>query len=275
MPALASTAARDAAESTDADADASTSASDAHAPSLYGRLAQNLNTAGIALFFRSAVTDRALAIPQLSCADISRVDWAHLKALGFLGVVFDKDNTLTAPYELTVHERAREGLERCIATFGASNVGAYSNSAGLTQYDPDGAEADALERALGIAFIRHATKKPAGDCLDVIRHFQGCDSAKKLIFVGDRYYTDVVYGNRHGMFTIRVEPFTLKGESIAIRSARTLEQSFVALWRYLGVVPSPHERLFPGARRPDNVGAREWTPVQGEAAYENLRKCVL
>ena len=34
-----------------------------------------------------------------------------------------------------------------------------------------------------------------------------------MIFVGDRYLTDVVYGNRHGMFTVRVEPFTEEGES--------------------------------------------------------------
>ena len=260
----------------DTDADAGTSATPsevhAHAPSLYGKLGQSLNAAGIALFFKSAVGDRALAMPQVACKDISRVDWAHLRSLGFEGVVFDKDNTLTAPYALEVHERVCESLERCKATFGASNVGVYSNSAGLTQYDPDGVEADALEKALGIAFIRHATKKPAGDVDDVVAHFPGCDSAKKLIFVGDRYLTDVVYGNRHGMFTIRVEPFTLKGESFAIKSARKFEQSVVSLWQSFGVAPVPHERLFPGANGMDKAS---WRLIQGEPAYENLQKCTL
>ena len=32
-----------------------------------------------------------------------------------------------------------------------------SNSAGLTQYDPTGAEADALSETLGIPVLRHST----------------------------------------------------------------------------------------------------------------------
>ena len=169
------------------DASTSDAAAPAHAPSAYGKLMQSMNTAGIALFFKSSVTDRALAMPQVSCEDVSRVRWSHLKSLGFAGVVFDKDNTLTTPYALEVHEKVRASLEACKEAFGAENVAVYSNSAGLFQYDPDGKEADAMERALGIKFIRHATKKPAGDVDDVVAHFPSCDSAKKLIFVGDRY----------------------------------------------------------------------------------------
>ena len=258
----------------DADADerGSASSSSSHGPTMYGKLMQSVNAAGIALFFKSSVTDRTLAMPQVSCEDASSVDWAHLKSLGFVGVVFDKDNTLTTPYALEIHENVKESLERCKAAFGRENVAVYSNSAGLKQYDPDGAEADAMERALGIKFIRHATKKPAGDVDDVVAHFPGCDSAKKLIFVGDRYLTDVVYGNRHGMFTIRVAPFTTKGESISIKSARKIEESVVALWRSFGVAPRPHERLFPGAAPPSAETASRWKLIEGEPATENLRR---
>ena len=34
--------------------------------------------------------------------------------------------------------------------------------------------------------------------------------------VGDRYLTDVVFGNRNGMLTIRPAPFTAKGEPKAV-----------------------------------------------------------
>ncbi len=34
--------------------------------------------------------------------------------------------------------------------------------------------------------------------------------------VGDRYLTDVVFGNRNGMLTIRPAPFTSKGEPKAV-----------------------------------------------------------
>ena len=35
--------------------------------------------------------------------------------------------------------------------------------------------------------------------------------------VGDRYLTDVVFGNRNGMMTIRPQPFTSAGEPRAVR----------------------------------------------------------
>lgn len=34
--------------------------------------------------------------------------------------------------------------------------------------------------------------------------------------IGDRYLTDVVYGNRHGLLTIRPAPLTLEGEPSAV-----------------------------------------------------------
>lgn len=40
-------------------------------------------------------SDRPLALPHLSVADIRWVDWRALAAAGFKGCVFDKDNTLT------------------------------------------------------------------------------------------------------------------------------------------------------------------------------------
>ena len=43
--------------------------------------------------------------------------------------------------------------------------------------------------------------------------------------VGDRYLTDVVYGNRNGMLSVCVAPIQLAGETAAVklvRSARAL-----------------------------------------------------
>lgn len=35
--------------------------------------------------------------------------------------------------------------------------------------------------------------------------------------VGDRYFTDVVYGNRNGLLTIRPAPLTLQGEPFIVQ----------------------------------------------------------
>ena len=36
--------------------------------------------------------------------------------------------------------------------------------------------------------------------------------------IGDRYMTDIAFGNRLGMLTIRPEPFTSAGETKAVRA---------------------------------------------------------
>lgn len=35
--------------------------------------------------------------------------------------------------------------------------------------------------------------------------------------IGDRYLTDVVYGNRNGMLTIRPAPLSLRGEPLVVK----------------------------------------------------------
>ncbi|KAK4388304.1 hypothetical protein Sango_2437000 [Sesamum angolense] len=58
----------------------------------------------------------------------------------------------------------------------------------------------------------HKVKKPAGTVEEVERHF-GCESAR-LIMVGDRLFTDIVYGNRAGFFMIFLEPLSLAEEPL-------------------------------------------------------------
>ena len=82
--------------------------------------------------------------------------WAELRAAGFAGVVFDKDNTLTLPYATGVHAPLAAALAAALAAFGPRGVAILSNSAGLRQYDPAGAAAEALERELGVPVLRHS-----------------------------------------------------------------------------------------------------------------------
>jgi phosphatidylglycerophosphatase GEP4 len=211
---------------------------------------QSVNVAGVSLFAGMAFTSsKALAIPHVEVPDIRWVDWRALKRAGFKACVFDKDNTLTAPYETTVEPRVSNALTECIAVFGAENVAVLSNSAGLKQFDPTGAVADAMEASLGIGFLRHSSKKPSGSCVALEERFK-C-APKDMVMLGDRYLTDVVYGNRHGMFTVRCAPFTDAGESASIRAAKTIEEIAVAWWRKPDGSKKP-ERC-PGKKPHENV----------------------
>lgn len=59
-------------------------------------------------------------------------------------------------------------------------------------------------------------------CCYVTHHLSLCRrcKAEQLIMVGDRYLTDVVFGNRNGMLTIRPAPFTSRGEPKAVLLVR-------------------------------------------------------
>jgi len=191
---------------------------------------QNVNAAGVSLFASMALgAKRDLAMPHLEVPDVRWIDWDALHAAGFRAIVFDKDNTLTIPYERRIHPPLASALRECKRAFGAANVAVLSNSAGLTQFDPTGAVADALEDALGVGFLRHSSKKPGGSCDALVRRF-ACEPSQ-MVMIGDRYMTDVVYGNRHGMLTIRCAPFTDAGESAAIGAAKWIEEKAVGWWR--------------------------------------------
>ena len=88
---------------------------------------------------------------------------------GITAVVFDKDNTLTAPYSLRTHPDAVVGLAAALSVFGPDRVAILSNSAGTTKDDPDYKEAIKIEQDMGIKVIRHDEKKPGG--LDEERSF--------------------------------------------------------------------------------------------------------
>lgn len=91
---------------------------------------QNVNVAGISLFGGMVFgVNTQYAIPHVEVPDIRWVDWRALRAAGFKACVFDKDNTLTAPYEKRVHPPLHAALEECKEVFGASNVAVLSNSA--------------------------------------------------------------------------------------------------------------------------------------------------
>lgn len=128
-------------------------------------------------------------------------------------------------------------LDACKAAFGNKLV-LYSNSAGLYQYDPEGVEAEQLESDLGIPVLRHREKKPAGGCGELEDHF-GCPACE-LIMVGDRYLTDIVFGNRHHMFTIRVAPLVDGGEPVGVALSRSVEDYLVPKWIRAGTQAPAH-----------------------------------
>ncbi|KAF8409167.1 hypothetical protein HHK36_005241 [Tetracentron sinense] len=181
---------------------------------LKAALGQCFNVEGIVSSATVVAKDRHLALPHLTVPDMRWVNWSELHRRGFKGVVFDKDNTLTAPYSLALWPPLESSLDLCKSVFG-DNIAIFSNSAGLAQYDADGFKARAIEDSVGICVIKHGVKKPAGTAEDIEKHF-GCASSL-LVMVGDRHFTDIVYGNRNGFLTILTEPLSLAEEPFVVK----------------------------------------------------------
>jgi len=166
-------------------------------------MVQSINTKALATL-AYILRHPALIIPHLSVNNVSELNYRAMKdSAGIRAIVFDKDNTLTAPYDYDLHPSVEKGLASAIETFGSENVAIMSNSAG-TKDDPGYEDAKMIEKALGIAVIRHDEKKPGG-LNEVLSHF-GMDDPAALCMIGDRLLTDVVFGNLHSMLTVHTLP---------------------------------------------------------------------
>lgn len=168
-------------------------------------MVQSVNTKAL-MTLASVMRRPYLASPHVHVANISDLDFKAMRdRCGIRAVVFDKDNTLTAPYETVVHPLASAGLQNALNVFGYANVAILSNSAG-TRDDPDYKDALRIEKEMGIPVIRHDEKKPGG-LQEVLRHFDGrVEDASQVCMVGDRLLTDIVFGNLYGMLTVHTLP---------------------------------------------------------------------
>jgi len=90
---------------------------------------QRINFEGILCSTMVILKDPKLSLPHISVPDIRYIDWAALRRKGFKGVVFDKDNTITVPYSLTLWPPLESSLESCKSEFG-EDIAVFSNSAG-------------------------------------------------------------------------------------------------------------------------------------------------
>ncbi|KAL3673514.1 hypothetical protein V7S43_001222 [Phytophthora oleae] len=156
---------------------------------------KGLNLGGMVEFCRVLTRQPQLLLPQLSVKDVTEVPFQTLRDRGFRGIIFDKDNTLTVPHKLEITPHLESSLAECRRVFGDSGVVIFSNSAGSTD-DTDGIEAEKIEEGLHVAVLRHNQKKPGG--IEFVRKHFGEVDPQSLVVIGDRYSTDVLFGNLNG-----------------------------------------------------------------------------
>ncbi|RIA97093.1 mitochondrial PGP phosphatase [Glomus cerebriforme] len=140
-----------------------------------------------------------LCIPHLIVNDIRNINFYKLKSIGINALAFDKDNTLTAPYSNEIYPPFKSAWEESKKVFGNENITIVSNSPG-TGDDPGFIQAGKIEKSLGVYVLRHQSKKPS--CGQELTSHFAAYNPHTIAVIGDRMFTDVLFGNLNGMFTI-------------------------------------------------------------------------
>lgn len=163
--------------------------------------------------------------PKGRVVKLDETDIEALQKLGIRAVLFDKDNTLTLPYcNEWYDERTKQFVSKCTKMF-PGKVAILSNSVGSSD-DSSFLLAAETERSLGVPVVRHGRKKP--ECVDkVIEFLGGGIKMNEICIVGDRLFTDVLFGNNYGMYTILVDPLHSASDPIVPRIMRGIELNVV------------------------------------------------
>ena len=152
-----------------------------------------------------------LLSPNLHLNDIFEIDADHLLSLGIKGIITDMDNTLVPWSDRAVHPRLAEWFtnlkKKGFKLFIISN---NSKDRGWQ-----------LARELDIPAIWSAIKPRRRAFRKALEHMQL--SPEAVAVVGDQIFTDVLGGNRLGLYTIHVNPISEK-EFIWTKLMRMLER---------------------------------------------------
>lgn len=136
--------------------------------------------------------------PDMYLDSIDKLNIKELKAMGFKALIMDIDNTIIewnirVPDERSrkiINEAISEGMKVCLISNGTRDR--------VTEF----------AAALGVPYVYNAGKprkspyKRALKLLDV--------SPDEVVAVGDQVFTDVLGGNRLGLYTILVHPISSK-----------------------------------------------------------------
>jgi len=159
---------------------------------------------------------RELLTPKLHLENIFEIDAENLKSLGIEGIITDMDNTLVPWSDRTVHPRLAEWFAKL------KNMGFKLFIVSNNSKDRGGK----LARELDIPAIWYAVKPRRRAFRKAIEQMDL--PPEKVAVVGDQIFTDVLGGNRLGLYTIHVNPISEK-EFIWTKLMRMLERFLLKL----------------------------------------------
>jgi len=166
--------------------------------------------------------------PDLYVKDIFHIDLDELSARGIRAIITDLDNTLVAWDDPLPNQKLHLWLKE-VRDKGFSVYIVSNNSQERVQK---------FAKALGVPAISKAVKPRRG------AFRTACDALgvkpEEAAVVGDQVFTDVLGGNRLGLYTILVVPVGTK-EFIGTKFMRMLERFVLRKLKMRGLTDSPDD----------------------------------
>lgn len=147
----------------------------------------------------------ALCLPHLTVESFDKLPIPLVfpgSSVRIRGIVLDKDNCFAKDLDDKIWPAYGATWKKLCAEYGPQHILIVSNSAG-TNDDIDYAQAQKLERDLGIAVLRHPTKKP-GCSAEIMAYFahRGITRPEEIVVAGDRLLTDILMANMMGSWSV-------------------------------------------------------------------------
>ena len=198
-------------------------------------MSQSFNFDSIGATINALVMDKSLIIPQLRVKSINDLSPQKMVDSGIKAVLVDKDNTVTKPYQLEIYQPFIERVNQFKDIF-KDRFKILSNSAGSSD-DIEYRDALRIEESLGIDVIRHRHKKPLGG--EEILADMGV-KASECVVIGDRLFTDILFGNRYGIYSVLTDIITLDGDNPTASKVRAWELKLLDRLIRRGAVAKEH-----------------------------------
>lgn len=152
------------------------------------------------IFFKVLKNDKdaiKLVIPNSYYKNIYEIDYKKLKKDGYKNLIFDIDNTIMPVNDINVPKELKEFISKLKKDF---LVCIMSNN--------DEKRVNPVVKELEVFSLSNANK-PKKEAFDKsLKLLNG--NKKNTIMIGDQMLTDVVGGNKYGIYTILVEPYKNK-----------------------------------------------------------------
>ncbi|CAM3244157.1 YqeG family HAD IIIA-type phosphatase [Paenibacillus lupini] len=161
-------------------------------------------------------------LPHLRVNSVYEIQLDELYKKGVRGIITDLDNTLVGAREPLATPQLTKWLDE-VRDFGFKVVIVSNNNKTRVSKFAD---------PLGIPFI-HAARKPANKSFNKALSVLGLP-VEQTVVLGDQMLTDVLGGNRMGLYTILVTPIAPADEGIMTRVNRRIERFVLSRLRKKG-----------------------------------------